>query len=481
MFPDVEPLEIPREARDDTRFIETPRQVLTGLMRWVRSQGAQPLSPALSAEYRGEGEGVWPALYQWIATYSGRGDDVDRMREIAWRAIGYVNDAKLSGDLAHKLFGAPLEATARQLETFATCPFKHYVRYGLGIAGNAPTGVSAMDLSHVYHEVLDIIVAEVLEKRADWRELDKVVSQQLIREYAAAVGHTLKGELMLSTARNKYLLGRIERTIEEIVASQAEMMRRGQFRPGFTHLEFGETGRMPALRVKTPAGRDVVVHGSIDRVDVLPDGQHATVFDYKLSTGPLSMQEVYYGLSLQLLTYLLVLQANGEELAGRPLTPVAAFYLPLARRLSDVEHPDKALDPDEPAFHLRVKPRGVFDAAFLPGFDSALTEGKSEVVAAHVKKGGGFGYRNQSDVADPAEFAALLAFVHRRLGRLADEVVDGRVDVAPYRINRATPCPRCDYRSICRFEPSINRYTNLQPMKREDVFVRITEGDARAE
>jgi ATP-dependent helicase/nuclease subunit B len=286
---------------------------------------------------------------------------------------------------------------------------------------------------------------------------------------------------MLGTARNKYLLGRVERTLEEVVATQAEMMRRGQFRPGFTHLEFGETGRMPALRVKTPAGRDAVVHGSIDRVDVLPDGQHATVFDYKLSTGPLSMQEVYYGLSLQLLTYLLVLQANGEELAGRPLTPVAAFYLPLTRRLGDVPHPEEALAPEDPKYKLRVKPRGVFDAEFLPGFDSALTEGKSEVVAAHVKKGGGFGYRNQSDVADPAEFAALLAFVSRRLGELADEVVAGRIDITPYRINRATPCPRCDYRSICRFEPSINRYTHLTPMRREDVFVRITEGGARGE
>jgi ATP-dependent helicase/nuclease subunit B len=350
------------------------------------------------------------------------------------------------------------------------------VRYGLGIAGAAPTGVSALDLSHVYHEVLDIIVAEVLEKRADWQNLDKVVTKQLIREYAAAVGHTLKGELMLGTARNKYLLGRIERTIEEIVASQTEMMRRGQFRPSFTHLEFGAKGRMPALRVTTPAGHDAVVHGSIDRVDVLPDGEHFTVFDYKLSAAPLAMQEVYYGLSLQLLTYLLVLQANGEELAGRPLTPVAAFYLPLARRLGDVEHPDKALNPDDPAFHLRVKPRGVFDGNFLPGFDSALAEGKSEVIQAHVRKGGGFGYRNASDVADPAEFAGLLSFVHRRLGELADEVVAGRVDITPYRINRATPCPRCDYRSICRFEPSINRYTSLQPMRREDVFVKILEG-----
>jgi ATP-dependent helicase/nuclease subunit B len=476
-LPGVEPVEIPRDANERPAFIETPRQVLVGLMRWARAIGAQPLSPAVSPKYRGEA--VWSAVYQWLATHSVREDAIGRMRDVAWRAIGYANEATLASDLAARLFGTPLEASARQLETFAACPFKHFVRFGLGITGSPSSGVTALDLSQVYHQVLDVIVGEVLEKKPDWQNLDKVVTRQLIGEYAAAVGHTLRGELMLGTARNKYLLGRVERTMEEIVATQSEMMRRGQFRPGFTHLEFGAEGRMPALRLTTPAGRDAVVRGAIDRVDVLPDGKHVAVFDYKLSAGPLSMQEVYYGLSLQLLTYLLVLQANGVELAGHPLTPVAAFYLPLARRLSDEPHPDEALEPNDPKFHLRLKPRGVFDADYFEDLDSTVSEGKSDVVAAHVKKGGGFGYRNSSDVADPAEFAALLSFVHRRLGELADEVVAGKVDITPYRINRDTPCPRCDYRSVCRFEPSINRYMNMQPMRREDVFVKITEGDWR--
>ena len=172
------------------------------------------------------------------------------------------------------------------------------------------------------------------------------------------------------------------------------MMRRGQFRPGFTSVEFGEGGRLPALRVTTPGGRETIVRGSVDRVDFLPDGRHAAVFDYKMSAGTLAMQDVYHGLSLQLLTYLLVLQASGEELAGKPLTPVAAFYLPLLRRMNDLDHPDEALDPDRTVLHLRVKPRGVFDADFLAGLDSSLDRGFSDVVNAFVSKDGTLGRRN---------------------------------------------------------------------------------------
>lgn len=508
LAPDAPLVEVPQDTREDTRFLETPRQVLVGLMRWTRTNGtdpptavaAMPASPSPAhppleatqasqlremhgsrAEIRNPHSAIrnrapWPALYQWLATYPCRDDAIDRMRHLAWRAIGYANQAALSADIAAQLFKTPLEASARQIETFATCPFKHYLRYGLGLAGRGATGVSAMDLSQVYHQVLDIVVKEALERNAEWQELGRVVTPEMIHGYAQAVGQTLRGELMLSTARNKYLLGRVERTLGEVVASQAEMMRRGQFRPGFTSVGFGEKGPLPALRVTTPGGREAVLRGSIDRVDVPPAGDHVAVFDYKLSTGALSMQDVYYGTSLQLLTYLLVLQANGEELAGRPLTPVAAFYLPLVRRLGDVKHPDEALDPASPRFHLRAKPRGVFDAEYLDALDASLENASySDVVAAYKNKDGQLGRRNASDAADPAEFAALLGFVHRRLGELADRIVTGDVEVAPYYINRQTPCPRCDYRSVCRFETSVNRYAVRDGMGREDALRRIVD------
>jgi ATP-dependent helicase/DNAse subunit B len=48
-------------------------------------------------------------------------------------------------------------------------------------------------------------------------------------------------------------------------------------------------------------------------------------------------------------------------------------------------------------------------------------------------------------------------------------------------MNRDTPCPRCEFRSVCRFEPSINRYKNLEPLRREDVLSRVTEGDGSGE
>ena len=175
------------------------------------------------------------------------------------------------------------------------------------------------------------------------------------------------------------------------------------------------------------------------------------------------------------LTYLLVLEASGERLTGKPLTPAAAFYLQLLRGLQNVDHPDDALDPADPLFHLRHKPRGVFDGRFLSALDSQVQSGeKSDVVNARLKQDGQFGYRDASDAADAQEFSTLLGFVRTRLGQIADEVIAGRIDVAPYRIGRTTPCPRCEFRPVCRFDPAVDGYRHLTPLKRSEMLDRMT-------
>ena len=494
MFPGLTPVEVPRERAGDARLIDTPRQLVVSLMQWVRrgrteakglrtETGPDPSLSRQSSVLSPDSPDPWPALYQWLAGYDCRDDAIDSARYHAWRALSYSNEAELSPEVASRLFRPPLEATARQLETFATCPFQHFLRYGLKLQERDAQTVTAVDLSRVYHQVLDIVVSDVLESRRDWQDLSSLVPPETIHTYAEAVGQMLRGELMLSSARNKYLLDRVERTLADVLAAQCEFMKRGSFRPGFTAVEFGEKGRLPALRIATPGGAEVLLHGKIDRVDLLPGGTEFAVYDYKLGADALALGRVYHGLSLQLLTYLLVLQANGQDLTDRPLTPAAAFYLQLSRRLGDVDHPSEALDPANPRFHLRCKPRGVFDGKYFPALDKGYQggDGWSEVVAARVNADGQFGDRNKSDVADPAEFAALLGYVRRRVGELADQILAGVVDIAPYRINRESPCPRCAYRGVCRFEPDINRYHFLTPLNREGVFRKLTEGTSEGE
>ena len=471
MFPSLRPTVLPSEQRDDASLIATPRQLVTSLMRWARRPEIE--------EHRPPAVEPWPALYQWLATEPRLDDAILRARSGAWRALSYDNTAALSTAITAELFASPLRAGVNQIETFAACPFKHFVSFGLGLsARDDDDAVSAMDLGHVYHHVLEKLVSDLLKQQKSWADLNNKQKQTLIRAAVDKVGHTLRGEIMLSTARNRYLLNRIEKTLGQVVATQKTAAGRGRFKPAFSNVRFGDGERLAEFIVPTPRRRELRLSGKIDRVDLNENGDDAAVIDYRLGKGLLSLAEVYHGLSLQLLTYLLVLEANGQTLAGRKLTPAAAFYVRMLRSLGNVKHPSEALSPDDPAFLLAVKPRGLIDEQFVRAMDTALETGLSDVVNAFVKKDGNFGAKGTSDLANADEVSALLAHVRKRLGELADGILDGEIGITPYMLGQATPCPNCDYRGICRFE-SRSGYHMLESMGRTEVLVQVVAGYKR--
>ena len=458
VFPKLQPRTIARRSDCDIDCIGTPRQLVTRLMRWARSDAH---------------DAPWDALYHWLATHACCGDAMDTMRFRAWKALRYDNEAKLSHGVASRLFPSPLRASVSRIESFAHCPFQHFARYGLDLRPREDDEVTALDLGNVYHSVLEHIVRAMIAQKHNWTDVSPDESERRISTYARQVGETLRGELMLSSARNKYLLARVERTLAQVIKSHEAAARRSKLRPLGAEVGFGiEGSKLPAYEVPTPKGKTLQLYGKIDRVDAIEDQAAFAVIDYKLRGNTLELGRVYHGLALQLLTYLLVIEASGVTLRGRRLTPAAAFYVKLMRQLERADHPDDALAPDDPAFHLQVQPRGIIDGRVVHALDSELSEGWSKVVKAFVKKDGTPGYERASDVADAGEFAGLLRIVKRRLGELADQIIAGRIGVRPYRLRTESPCPHCAYRAVCRFDVAHNTYYPLEPVSREQVLER---------
>ena len=205
------------------------------------------------------------------------------------------------------------------------------------------------------------------------------------------------------------------------------------------------------------------------------------MMSYRLRAAPLSLDYVYNGLSLQLLTSLLVLQANGVQLTGKSLGVAGAFALQVPREIKAVNHPNEAASPDAAGFHLTTKPRGIFSLGKLQQFDRELQTGRSEVLQVMVKKDGEVGAASYSDVADEAEFQSLLQYVERQLGELADRISAGNIAIAPYRMGDKSPCVHCGYQSVCRFSLPINRYRRLKSSGRVGVLSLLREGAMASE
>ncbi len=461
-FPTIEPRGIPRQSKSLLECVGTPRQLVTALMSWARDGEIA------------KRDSVWASLYQWLATHECCNDSIDTMRYRAWKALSYRNEAQLSPKSANALFKSPLVASVSRIESFAACPFKHFLQYGLGLCEREEEDVTAIDLGNACHSILEQIVRQMLATNREWEDHPPDDAELLIKSLARQVALDLRGELMLSSARNEYILHRIEKTIAQVMSAHAAASQRGSFAPWKAELQFGDDKEIPALVLKTPQGKELRLRGKIDRVDLV-ENQAFAVIDYKYRGDSLALDWVYHGLSLQLLTYLLVVQRNAAKLANCPLAPAGAFYVQLLRQLEKIKHPDEATPADDPVFHLKVKPRGIIDFNHRLLFDAEHRSKSSDVVALYVKSDGALGNKNNCDGCESVEFASLLKRVQSKLVELADEIIGGKISVAPYRISNTSPCARCDFRSVCRFDVSINSYNPLVAMKREEVLKRVVE------
>jgi ATP-dependent helicase/nuclease subunit B len=441
----VEPLiSAPRGA-----CIATAHDLVLATLHWARDPAARE-KDGLSA--------VELSAYATASTLPA----VVRLRWAVARAEAYRNDAALSASVAAALYPSPLKTSATRLETFAACPFKHFAQHALRLSPRNERRLTPLDLGTVYHRVLDRLVRRAISDRHDLaRPLPDLSAR--IGELGEEAAADLRAELLLSPGRHAHLVDGVRQTLEDVIETQRLALAMGSFRPASTEFPFGldaEDGT-PPLVITTPRGRSVALRGKIDRVDTIEiaDQLAATVIDYKLGKRQAKFEEIHFGISLQLVTYLLVLSAIGKHASGKDVSPAAAFYVRLLRQIESVAHPDDATPVDTDEFHLTLpnKPRGVIDAQFAGELDRVTTEGSTSKAYA-LKVSQVPIETKRADVLDHPTFAALIEWTRRKIGQIADRIIDGEVRVRPYRLRTLTPCSTCSYRSVCRFELPINRY-----------------------
>ncbi|MCC3377687.1 PD-(D/E)XK nuclease family protein, partial [Cohnella sp. REN36] len=118
-----------------------------------------------------------------------------------------------------------------------------------------------------------------------------------------------------------------------------EHARRSQFTPKALELGFGPGAELPPLVFELANGCRMELIGRIDRVDGAygSKGLLLRIIDYKSSAKDLAIEDVYFGLSLQMLTYLDVIISQAEAFFGEAAFPAGILYFhvhnPLLRSL----------------------------------------------------------------------------------------------------------------------------------------------------
>lgn len=398
-------------------------------------------------------------------------DELSKKAERVRKGIGYSNSAELERGLADEYYKGGLRSSASGLGSFAKCPYQFFAKNILKLKVRKEFKIQPMDLGEFYHWVMEKLVEEYKERLAELAEgeiaeaVDRKVSDFIERNvyFRNFVSHNRHNSFMF--------LDEVEK-LKKFVRQMVEVMREGSLRPVWAEMDFGLTkDGVGALEIEVENGKKVYLRGKIDRVDVGEvDGEKtAIVFDYKRSEKSFRVEDVYYGMDLQLPLYMLALKEKGKEKIDFDRVG-GAFFVPMNMSPGSVSFSKYE------GYEKRMKIKGIFDGEVYECLEGKLNGRAKFYSFAFTNSKDQYGYYNNSSAYLREDFEAVLEFGRAKIIDLSNRIMRGEIGVRPYRIKKTSPCGYCDYRGLCRFDWQVNEYNFLEPTgKKEEAIAKIQE------
>lgn len=401
----------------------------------------------------------------------------------ALRILGslfYQNKAKnISEEAATSLFGENIHASVSRMERFYSCHFQHFAQHGLKLEERAHYKLQSVDIGEIFHGAMEWISAELQKNNLEWGQLSVEQCMELATLAMAYLAPKLQHEILLSTKRLEYIQYKLLNIIIRATRVLNEQAKISRFKPVGLEVDFGAKGEIPPLKLPLNDGRELILQGRIDRIDEAEQDERTflRIIDYKSSSHDLPMTEVYYGLALQMLTYLDIVVENSAKLIGKVAEPAGVLYFHMHNPLvsADKELTETELE-KELLKSFRMKGLVLDDALAVSLMDTELEAGKtSSVIPTGLKKDGNF--NAHSATATRAEFDTMRQYVRRQYTKAGNKIIDGEVTINPYKLKERTPCQLCVFRSVCQFDASLenNQYRKLENQSREDVLRKMRE------
>ncbi len=432
-------------------FVAQPEQTLRMLIMQLRQWRQGVEIPEL-----------WWDVYNWFTANEERKPQLERLLG----SLFYRNDGiKLKRGTSLRLYGGTtLRGSVSRMEKFVGCAFSHFASYGLRLRERQLYKLQAPDIGQLFHAALSDMAKRLQNEGRGWGSMTPEECRREAGETVDRLSPMLQGEILLSSKRYGYISRKLKNIVGRATVILGEHARRGSFEPIGLELDFGPGKDLPPLRITLPNGCVMEVVGRIDRVDMAEgaNGILLRVIDYKSSQKDLKLHEVYYGLSLQMLTYLDVLLTYSEQWLGRPALPAGTLYFhvhdPLLTSPNGLNR-----EQAEQELLKRFKMKGLLtaDREIVSLMDTSLDKGYSSIVPVAVKSDGSF--YSSASVATPEQWGHLLSSVRSTITDIGTRITEGDVEIQPYRIQQETACTFCSYRPVCQFDEAVegNDYNNL--------------------
>ncbi|KHD15096.1 helicase-exonuclease AddAB subunit AddB [Clostridium butyricum] len=420
-------------------------------------------------------EEYWREVYKW---YKDSPEYENKVKNI-FKGLDYSNlKNHVNKNNLRELYAnedGKLMFSVSRLEKYAECPFSYFVQYGLKAKNRKIYEFTPPDLGSFVHDILDLFTNRVKKEGILWSELNNERCKDIVSNLIDIRLSEQTNSILNSSKRFKYLSQRFKRVISKSVTVMAEQIGKGEFEVFKTEFDFGNYKTGEAVMLNLQDDEKVYLQGRIDRIDTLDlDGQtYIRIIDYKTGAKKFDLNELYYGLQMQLLVYLDAIIKNSKYILEKQVVPGAVLYFkvddPIIKSKKEMTTEEVETEVLE---ELKLKGLVLKDAKVVKAMDRDI-EGYSLVIPAAFKKDGDF--KSTSDVVTEEEFTLLREYVNRKMISLCEDMLCGDIKIEPTKQANRSYCEYCDFSSICQFDTSIkdNKYKIVGKKSRTEIWDNI--------
>ena len=394
---------------------------------------------------------IWKAVYNVIR---------EKAPQLKAGLLYKPGDIPLGKDLAKKLYsrGTELSLSPSRLESFAGCPFRHFIDYGLRPYIPREFGIAAAEIGDIYHEAL-LRLCEQLSQPARqqgiamtdpaslWMTVTREQAAAMLTEILDRMAEESLDGVMTSSKAEEYRSQRLRTVCLRFAWHMIEQVRAGRIDEMFFETRFGRGGVFAPIVLNTEAGK-VYVEGKIDRVDMLPGeaGRYVKIVDYKSGAAAFNKAMIESGLSLQLMTYLEGAIGSSKD------KPAGVYYFRISA--DDIEAAVEDLSAETISDDILAKIDKKYtlngitvnDDTVLSDIDETLLPtGKTKVIEVSRGKDG-----LKGSLISPEDMDSFRKSFRAMLTSAAESLAMGEITASGRKFGTVfDACRYCSYSGIC--------------------------------
>lgn len=306
----------------------------------------------------------------------------------------------------------PLKLSYTNMNTYNLCPFSYYIKYVLKIDPFEDTLETF--IGNLYHKLLSLCFYENFDFESSF---DKYLENKIL------------------TPKEAFLLKRLRKELKTIIAVLKEQKMYTDFKEAYYEKEI----EIPLSNYSC----DVIFKGIIDKImyyRIMNDTYYAVV-DYKTGSFPTSLNNMKYGLDMQLAIYLYLIEKS--NLFENPIFTGCYFQ---KTSIGNINKTKNKTTEDLIFDKLKLRGYSTVDELVLGHFDHLYTE--SKIISGMSVGAKGFG--RYAKTLTSTDINNLINYTDNIINTSTTNILEAKFDIAPKVIDgKEKACMHCKYKDLC--------------------------------